>query len=70
MNPIMNKQNIGKQPDIIGGKGTEKEPEPFSEVAGRGKRKVMYTCWNCGAVNYVDPDWQYFLCWRCTLNYI
>jgi hypothetical protein len=49
-----------KQPDGPGGIGREKE----SEVAGRGKG-FIYTCWNDGAGNYVDPDWEWYTCWRC-----
>jgi hypothetical protein len=49
-----------KQPDGPGGIGREKE----SEVTGRGKG-FLYTCWNDGAGNYVDPNWEWFTCWRC-----
>lgn len=35
-----------------------------AEVAGR-KKNVVYTCFNCGALNYVDPDWDWFICWKC-----
>jgi hypothetical protein len=66
----MSDQKIGREPGGKGGPGVEKEMD--SEVVGREKRVLLYTCWACGAANYVDPSWTYFTCWRCgpTVNYI
>ena len=48
-----------KAADGKGGTALEKE----GEVGGRGYR-VLYTCWRCGAGNWVNSDWYYFICWR------
>jgi len=55
-----------KKPEGKGGTGKEKDESAGAEVAGRGKRLIL-TCWQCGATNYVDSDWDwtYFHCWRC-----
>jgi len=51
-----------------GGVGAEKV-DGGAEAGGRG-RKLLYTCFNDGAGNYVDSDWKWFTCWRCgTLGY-
>jgi hypothetical protein len=47
-----------------GGAGLEKDDAQGAEVAGRAKR-ILYTCWNDGAGNYIDPAWTWFSCWRC-----
>ena len=47
-----------------GGSGKEKEESAGAEVAGRS-RQAIYTCFNDGASNYVDPKWEWFTCWRC-----
>jgi hypothetical protein len=68
----MAEEKVGKRPaDQKGGFGAETDPGTVAEVAGRGKRMLLYTCFACGVGNYVDPDWTYFACWRCgaTLNY-
>jgi len=62
-------EKSGKKPDKTGGTGTEKGGDA-SEAGGRG-RQLLYTCFNDGAGNYVDSNWQYFTCWRCgALNYM
>jgi hypothetical protein len=38
-----------------------------AEVAGKG-RQLIYTCFNCGAQNYVESDWSWFTCWKCNLQ--
>ncbi len=58
----MAEEKPGEQREGKGGIGTE-EPDS-SEVAGRGK-KLLYTCYNDGAGNYVDLDWDWAQCWRC-----
>ena len=41
-----------------------------AEVGGRRHHRLLYTCWNDGAGNYVDASWSYFTCWKCgALNY-
>jgi predicted RNA-binding Zn-ribbon protein involved in translation (DUF1610 family) len=47
--------------------GKEKDESAGAEVAGRGKKSLLYTCYNCGAGNYIDPnsDPSAFSCWRC-----
>jgi hypothetical protein len=49
-----------------GGPGT-KEGADAGEAGGRGAQTV-YTCSNCGALNYVDPSWSWFTCWKCNLQ--
>jgi hypothetical protein len=70
----MAEERIGKKPDQKGGPGTEKEAGGSAEVAGHSRKRVLYTCFNCGAANYVDPDWKWFTCWNCgpppVLNYM
>jgi hypothetical protein len=62
-------EKAGKKPDQEGGGGAEKEDS--SEVAGRGRRTLLYTCFNDGAGNYVSASWRWFTCWRCgALNYM
>ena len=40
------------------------------EAGGRAKTD-LWTCFNDGAGNYVDPQWSYFICWSCgALNYM
>jgi hypothetical protein len=67
----MSTEKAGRKPDDAGGVGIE-DPSG-NEVEGHKRRTLLYTCWNCGAQNYVDPDWKYFVCWRCGpsgINYI
>jgi hypothetical protein len=52
------------------GVGKEKDDGAGAEVAGRS-RLLIYTCFNDGAGNYVDPSWMSFTCWRCgNLTYV
>ena len=58
--PEKGKTGVGKEKDDAGG----------AEVAGRS-RMLLYTCFNDGAGNYVDPSWTSFTCWRCgNLTYV
>ncbi len=60
----------GKKPDKEGGAGTEKGDAEGTEAGGR-HRRMLYTCWNDGAGNYVHANWSWFTCWRCgALNYM
>jgi len=66
----MAKEPMEKKPEGKGGIGKEKDESGNAEVAGR-KRQLLYTCFNDGAGNYVDPSWTWFTCWRCgNLKYI
>jgi hypothetical protein len=47
-----------------GGRGMKESP---GEASGRG-RQSLYSCFNCGAQNYVDSDWTWFTCWQCNLQ--
>jgi hypothetical protein len=59
----MPEEKKGKKPDSEGGKAAEE-----TEVGGRSQ--VLYTCWSCGAGNWIPSDWSYFTCWKCgALNY-
>jgi hypothetical protein len=51
-----------------GGLGQKKDDAGGAEVAGRS-RKLIYTCFNDGAGNYIDPDWKWFTCWYCGMTY-
>ena len=58
----------GKQPEGHGGKAHQEQPAE-GEVSGR--TKVLYTCWNDGAGNWVPSNWAWFTCWNCgALNYM
>jgi hypothetical protein len=48
-----------------GGRG--KKEADAAEASGRG-RQLLYSCFNCGAQNYVDSDWTWFTCWQCNLQ--
>src|SRR5207248_11261197 len=54
----------GKKPDKEGGAGTEKQGGE-TEAGGRWRHRLLYTCWNDGAGNYVHANWSWFTCWRC-----
>jgi len=45
--------------------GREKDDAGGDEVAGREKG-IIYTCFICGAANYVPLDATTFSCWRCS----
>jgi len=49
-----------------GGRG--REPETANAEASGRSRQTVYTCFSCGAQNYVDPDWTWFTCWKCNLQ--
>jgi hypothetical protein len=61
--PLIMKET-DKQPVGTDGVGREKDESEGAEVAGRGK-PFLYTCYNDGAGNYIDPDWKSWTCWRC-----
>jgi predicted RNA-binding Zn-ribbon protein involved in translation (DUF1610 family) len=63
-NKGMAEEKPERKPDGKGGAGKEKNESEGAEVAGRGKR-VLYICPFCGAQNYVDSDWTWFVCWNC-----
>lgn len=68
-NQIMADEKTGSKPDKEGGSGAEKEADG-AEAGGR-HRRLLYTCWNDGAGNYVHGNWSWFTCWRCgALNYM
>ena len=64
-------EKTGKKPGEEGGSGTEKDAEG-GEAGGRGHyHRLLYTCWNDHASNYVHGNWRWFTCWRCgALNYM
>jgi hypothetical protein len=67
----MAEEKIGKKPNVEGGSGIENLS--ISEVEGHETKWLLYNCFNCVVLNYVDPSWKYFTCWRCGpagLNYI
>ena len=67
----MDETKIDKKSEGPGGAGVEKDKSPGEEVAGRGKRLLLYTCFADGAGNYIDPSWTWFSCWRCgNLTYV
>jgi hypothetical protein len=53
-----------KNPEGNGGAGREKDVSEGAQVSGRG-RQLIYTCFQCGAQNYVDANWTWFTCWQC-----
>jgi hypothetical protein len=57
---------IARQMDAKERGGAGQEPGK-SEVSGR-TQQLLYECFNCGAQNYVDPDWTWFVCWKCGLQ--
>jgi hypothetical protein len=60
-------KNMDQKPGENGGIGKEKGATEEAEAAGRGSQ-LLYTCFNCGAQNYVDPNWTWFTCWKCALQ--
>lgn len=61
-------EKAGTKPDKSGGSGKEQGGDS-GEAGGRGKDS-LWTCFNDGAGNYIDPNWDYFVCWKCgALNY-
>jgi hypothetical protein len=65
---MADKKEEAKQDKREGGVGMEKDDTQDAEVAGRAKR-ILYTCWNDGAANYVNPAWNWFTCWRCGVTF-
>jgi hypothetical protein len=66
----MAEEKTERTPEGKGGVGKEKEESAGAEVAGR-QRQLLYTCFNDGAGNYIDPSWTWFSCWRCgNLTYL
>ena len=49
-------EKTGKKPDDQGGGGAEKGADA-GEAGGRA-RQLLYTCFNDGAGNYIDPSWK------------
>ena len=63
-------EKTGNKPDKEGGAGTEQDADG-AEAGGRRHHRLLYTCWNDGASNYVHSNWSWFTCWRCgALNYM
>jgi len=54
-------QETGKKPDTEGGVAKQE-----TEAGGRTRLMV---CWNCGALNYIPDNWDWFICWRCGAHY-
>lgn len=46
-------------------KGLKKAPGSKGEVTGRTSPGAIYTCWSCGAANWVPFGWNYFYCRVC-----
>lgn len=64
-------EKAGKKPEKEGGAGIEKDETESAEAGGRYRHRLLYTCWNDGAGNYVHGNWTWFTCWRCgALNYM
>lgn len=61
---VMAEEKTGRKPDKEGGLGTENAGPETAEASPRSKR-MAYTCWNDAAPNYVEPNWEWFTCWRC-----
>jgi|GEM_PF-2398016 len=55
------KKSDGDKTPVVG-KPTDESDS--AEVGGRA-RNLLYTCYSCGAGNYVDPKATSFSCWRC-----
>jgi hypothetical protein len=65
---MAHKKEEAKPGKGLGGIGLEKDDAQGAEVAGRTKR-ILVTCWNDGAANYVNPTWGWFTCWRCGVTF-
>lgn len=67
----MAEEKSGEKPEGPGGFGDQKPEVENSEVSGRVRRRQLYTCFRDGAQNYVDPSWNWFMCWQCNgLTYL
>ncbi len=50
---------------------SEITPSALAAKTPKKKHMLVYICFNDGAVNYVDPGWTWWTCWRCgALNYL
>jgi len=63
-------QKKGKKPEgslenVKVAQGAEQAPDSQSEVSGHMSTGAFYTCWACGAVNWVPWGWDYFYCRVC-----
>jgi hypothetical protein len=61
---VMADGKTGRDPEKKGGRGVEMAGPEAAEAGPRVKR-LAYTCWNDGVANYVEPNWEWFTCWRC-----
>jgi hypothetical protein len=50
--------------DGPGGSGVENKEE--AEVGGRKEGPGLWTCFHCGAANWIDPSWRWVKCWQCS----
>jgi hypothetical protein len=67
----MAEEKTSEKPEGQGGIGQAKPETENLEVSGRGRRRALYTCFRDGAQNYVDPSWNWFMCWQCSgLTYL
>lgn len=57
-------EKSGKKPEQPGGVGLKEDRQDSGEATLHSKR-MAYICWNDGAPNYVEPNWEWFTCWRC-----
>ena len=63
-------QKVETQPEGPGHVGLEKDPSQNAEAGGREKKYILYTCFNDGAGNYIDPTAKWWSCWRCGSTYV
>ena len=52
------------EPEGKGGMSTSPPAHP-DEVEGRGRKVAMITCFMCGATGAIEPDSQWYTCWKC-----
>jgi hypothetical protein len=62
----MAEETTSEKPKGQGGIGDQKPETENLEVGGRVRRRQLYTCFRDGAQNYVDPSWNWFMCWQCS----
>ena len=63
--PVKAKKPTGGAEGVTVAQGLEKEPAKKAEVSGHGAYSAYYSCWNCGATNYVPGGYYAFYCWKC-----
>jgi len=51
-------------PKGTGGIGKTTE-DGRDEAGGRGKYDHKITCVSCGAINCLEPSWNWYYCWKC-----